>query len=246
MTVPPIALEVPAAVRTLAAGRAATPVWSNEIGGTTWRFDGDPVTYLKIGPPHPEVEFAAETARLAWVGQYVPAPRVAGTGEINGLLWLETEALPGFGAVSGHFSPGGAGYRPPAEVATALGRALRQLHEALPAASCPWTWSIADSLALASTETREQFTPAPDLDLVVCHGDACNPNFLLDDDLACTGYVDLGHLGVADRWADIAPATMSLVWDFGDGLTDAFLEGYGIALDERKLAFYGRLWDADL
>ena len=42
--------------------------------------------------------------------------------------------------------------------------------------------------------------------LVVCHGDACAPNTLLHDDGRFAAHVDLGSLGVADRWADIAVA----------------------------------------
>ncbi|MFT3834756.1 MAG: phosphotransferase [Micropruina sp.] len=83
----------------------------------------------------------------------------------------------------------------------------------------------------------------PPIDAVVCHGDACNPNFLIDDDGHFSGYVDLGGLGVADRWADLAPALLSLNWNYGKGWEPTFLDAYGIAPDETKWAFYTDLWN---
>ena len=58
-------------------------------------------------------------------------------------------------------------------------------------------------------------------------------------------HVDLGRLGVGDRWADLAPALLSLGWNSGPGWEDAFLAGYGIARDPAKLGFYTRLWNAE-
>ena len=84
----------------------------------------------------------------------------------------------------------------------------------------------------------------PPLDAVVCHGDACNPNFLLDESGRCVGYVDLGMLGVGDRWADLAPALLSLGWNYGDGWQPAFLEAYGTPPDAEKQEFYTWVWNS--
>ena len=50
--------------------------------------------------------------------------------------------------------------------------------------------------------------------LVVCHGDACAPNTLIADNGTCSGRTDLGAMGVADGWADLAIATWSTVWNY--------------------------------
>ena len=60
----------------------------------------------------------------------------------------------------------------------------------------------------AALRTRIGLSSSPPIDqLVVCHGDACAPNTLIDSDGSCSGHVDLGTLGIADRWADLAIAT---------------------------------------
>jgi kanamycin kinase len=70
------------------------------------------------------------------------------------------------------------------------------------------------------------------------------PNTLIGDDGRWTGHVDLGALGVADRWADLAVATWSTVWNYGPGFEAALLDAYGVEPDEERTAFYRRLWDA--
>src|SRR5262249_30191776 len=51
----------------------------------------------------------------------------------------------------------------------------------------------------------DRVAPMEDADLVVCHGDACLPNFIVDPEtLECVGVVDLGRLGIADRYLDLS------------------------------------------
>ncbi len=81
---------------------------------------------------------------------------------------------------------------------------------------------------------------------MVCHGDACAPNTPIDDDGRCCGHVDFSGLGVADRWADLAVATLSLGWNYPDRRwEEVFLAAYGVEPDARRIDFYRRLWRAE-
>jgi len=231
-------VEAPDVVVRLAGARSIVPVWRNEIGGVTFAI-ADGAEYIKIGPAHREFVPAQEAQRLAWLAGYVRVPEVLGLGaEPDGRVWLHTSGLPGTSAVLGEW------LTTPESVVPELGRALRRFHDLVPVASCPWTWSVADRLT-AKGPAAAGLGPVPAEDLVVCHGDACNPNFILDAGGTSLGYVDLGLAGVADRWADLAPALLSLGWNFGPGWEQAFLAGYGIELDHDKLSFYTRLWEAE-
>jgi kanamycin kinase len=85
----------------------------------------------------------------------------------------------------------------------------------------------------------------PPIDLgVVCHGDACCPNTVLTDGGDVAGHVDLGSLGVADRWADIAVAAMSTEWNYGPGWESALVSAYGVADDPVRMNYYQQLWNA--
>lgn len=240
MSIPDTQPDVPELVLELAGGRPVVAVWGNGIGGVTWQVDaGAAREFVKVGPPHPEFEPADEAERLVWASRWVPVPEVLGVGYTHDLRWLHTRGLPGHTAVSEVF--GGREF----EIVTELGRALRQWHDSVPVRECSFDWSAESRLTLLATETRKKLGAPPALDEVVCHGDACNPNFLLDDASRCVGYVDLGRLGVGDRWADLAPALMSLGWNFGQGYEAAFLTGYGIEPDAVKRAWYAALWDAE-
>ncbi len=53
---------------------------------------------------------------------------------------------------------------------------------------------------------------------MITHGDYCVPNIVFDRG-RLSGFVDLGDLGVADRWHDLAVAT----WNLGPGWQNLFL-----------------------
>jgi kanamycin kinase len=175
-------------------------------------------------------------------------------------LWVVTRAIAGTNAVDPRW------LARPGLAAAALGAGLRRLHDALPVASCPFSWSVSERIAAAEERARRglldpagwhaehagQPIPAllrrlaepPPIDrLVVCHGDACAPNTLLDASAAVVGYVDLGSLGLADRWADLAVASWSLGWNYGTGYQAGFFEAYGVRPDPDRIAYYRLLWD---
>lgn len=253
MTRPPLAaaptgpIEVPRAVASIARGDAIEAVWLNEAGGVTFR----------LTSVHGGVRFAktsrisagggglsAEAERLAWAAQYARVPEVLENGTDDEIEWLVTRGLRARSAVDERW------LRHPEVAVRAMGRGLRALHEALPVDDCPFDWSVDERLARATagatSEIAESMTAQqPPIDrLVVCHGDACAPNTLLTDAGEFAAHVDLGRLGVADRWADIAIGAWSTEWNFGAGWDGLFYKSYGVGPDLERIAFYRQLWDA--
>lgn len=236
-------VRVPARISELAGDRPLLPVWQNELGGLTFRIgSGDGRLFAKWAPAGSGLDLAAEAARLRWARRFTPVPRVHVHGTDRDGAWLVTHGLPGENAVAPRWKAD------PGRAVRALGAGLRALHERLPVAGCPFGWSVQDRLArarLAGIRVHPDLSgaPAPDR-LVVCHGDPCAPNTLLDEDGTWSGHVDMGSLGVADRWADLAVATWSTEWNYGPGWEGALLDAYGIAPDPLRTGFYRRLWSA--
>jgi kanamycin kinase len=256
--VPPADTNVPPAVAALTRKESLRPVWRNELGGLTFEITGiSGRRFVKWAPLDSGINLTDEIVRLRWAGPFIRVPRVLDTGEDDTGSWLMTTALPGQSAVSPRW------LAQPDLAATAIGSGLRDLHEALPVETCPFTWRAEDRAkraliggrhdprqwhsehaAMTSDEALARLRRPPPADrLVVCHGDACAPNTLIDDAGTCSGHVDLGQLGVADRWADLAIATWSLDWNYGPGWQQALLDAYGMAPDEKRIAYYRLLWD---
>lgn len=240
MTIPVDDVEVPRRVRALARGAALTPVWRNEYGGMTFRTDDG--RYIKHGPRNAETSFAGEAARLAWAQPHARVPLLLEVGGDDTHEYLVTAALPGLSAVDARW------VAEPATAVRAVGEGLRALHDALPVADCPFDWRVPSRIANAAgrgIRVPDALREPPPVDrLVVCHADACCPNTLIGDDGRWSGHVDLGALGVGDRWADIAVASMSTAWNYGEGWEDALIEAYGVEPDRERLSYYRELWNA--
>lgn len=254
----PTPVEVPPVVHALTErlrpGATVVPVWRNEYGGLTVRLEDRrtgawwtaPSSYLKWvpdGAPCPDP--LAEADRLVWARSFTRVPRVLGAGRGPHGAWLLTAAVEVGGAVA--TSAIDPRWRTPAErSAVAVGLGLRRFHDALPTDTCPFVRTAFVRTAHARTAAGISLGTPPPVDrLVVCHGDATVPNTLLDQVGRFAAHVDVGDLGVADRWSDIAVTTRSVSRRFGPGLEPLVLAAYGIAPDRERTAYYRALWDAE-
>ncbi len=87
----------------------------------------------------------------------------------------------------------------------------------------------------------------PEEDIVLTHGDFCLPNIFANED-RLSGFIDIGKMGPADRWQDVAIALRSLKHNF-DGIfatgvqrfdfePKMLLDELGIEMDEEKNRYY--------
>lgn len=242
-----------------------TRVVLGESGAEVYR-RADGAAYAKRVPRERVDELDAERRRIEWLAATVVAgPRVIEWTVSDDAGWLTTTAVPGRPA--SELSAADLLRAWPSIVET-----LRELHE-LPVEDCPFDWRLARLFPIAADVvsrgavnpdflTAEQRGVDPEAllaglraeldertrqeagDLVVCHGDACLPNLMVDpDSLTCTGLIDLGRLGVADRHVDLAVlrANARETWKDGDeDEADRLLaDGYGAdRLDPERMRFY--------
>lgn len=220
---------VPDVVLALAGDVVTSLVWRNELGGMTFRFSN---RFVKWNPRSTGIDLHREQVRLAWIEGRHPAPRVVAFGDDDDAQWLVTEALPGESAVGDRWRA----RRQHAIAAIATG--LRAMHS-IPLDDFPDHWSR----EVWVSQRPASLGPPPKLDTpVIVHGDACAPNTLISNDGQWTGNVDFGDLAISDRWADLAIASLSLDWNFGEGHQDELFSAYGIERDEERIAYYRALW----
>ena len=208
----------------------------------------------------------AERDRVAWLhARGVPGARVLDWRVADAGGCLVTSAVAGVPADRVPEATLRAAWGPIAD-------AMRRLHD-VPLQGCPFSRDLRRMFATAREVVArgavnpeflpvdQQHTPPDELlarlapqaegrlaqeaaEAVVCHGDLCLPNIVLDPaTLTVAGFIDLGRLGRADPYADIALllATARETWaddHQAKSADDAFAHHYGIALDRDRERFY--------
>lgn len=254
-------VPLPEAVRERHDGWTVSLAWSLVPECATWRLErGGEVRFAKVVLAGHIPSVPDERARLAWAAPRLPVPGLVDAGGDGRIDWMVTAGLPGVDAARA------AATVAPEVLVSALAEGLRAFH-AVPAADCPFRFDLDTALPLvrarvdaglvdprrhlhpefahlspaAMMDRLEARRPATE-DLVLCHGDYCLPNVLLRDGRV-SGYLDLGEMGVADRWWDLAAATWSVTWNLGPGWEGAFLHAYGVPEDTDRLVYYRMLYD---
>ncbi len=223
---------VPDVVVELAASHSPELVWRNQLGGLTFRVAD---RFVKWNPHRTGVDLTQERSRLEWLAGRHPAPRVLDFGHDVEAQWLITEALAGESAVGDHWRARRS------EAIRAIAAGLRAIH-AIPVDEFPAVWSAQSWVGCSPVSLGAR---PPVVEPVLVHGDACAPNTLISAGGEWVGHVDLGDLAVGDRWADLAVASLSLGWNFGEGHQGELFDAYGIEPDEERIGYYQALWDLE-
>lgn len=227
-----------------------------ESDADVYRLDGAagrPSLFLKHASGEAAVDLTGEVARLGWLGTYLPVPEIVCFIRDADEAWLLTMALEGSSADDVLRSE-------PArreEVIDSLSCFMLRLH-AIPTEECPFNSQFAFRLHKARRridagvvdtddfdDEREGWTAeqvwtairehtAPDREPVVTHGDFSLDNILISDGKV-SGCIDVGRLGLADPYQDLA-----ILWnclrDFEPELQARLFQQYGLPhIDRNRL-----------
>ncbi|MFD8458581.1 APH(3'') family aminoglycoside O-phosphotransferase [Streptomyces antimycoticus] len=241
------------------------PVTAGESGAAVFRSD-DGSRYAKCVPARQMASLEAERDRVAWLhAQGAPGAQVLDWRITDAGACLVTSTVEGVPADRVPAATLHAAWEPIAD-------AVRRLHD-LPLQSCPFSRDLRQTFATAREvvargavnpeflPVEQQDTPPEELlarlapqveghlaqeaaEAVVCHGDLCLPNIVLDPTTwTVAGFIDLGRLGRADPYADLALllATARETWADdrqADDAEEMFARRYGAALDRDRERFY--------
>lgn len=230
-----------------------------ESGGAVFCLHGkadSPDFFLKHGVDTVADDITDEMTRLSWLAGRVPVPAIIHFVRSPVDAWLLMAAIPGKTA----YQMLEASHDNHLAIVDALAAFLRRLHS-IPVSECPFnsdhTYRLAQARARIDAgqvdvddfdDARKGWTAdqvwealqcqlpfAPDP--VVTHGDFSLDNLLMQSG-EVVGCIDVGRLGIADRYQDLA-----IIWnclgEFDASLQQRFWQRYGIAdVDERKLQLH--------
>lgn len=233
-----------------------------ESGAAVHRLVGRPGDlYLKYGEGALADAVAMEDVRLRWLADRLPAAPFVAMHVERGRAWLLT------GALKGRSGDDWLEHDPALlpRVIAAHAEAMLALH-ALPADACPFRAHLAlrldDARALVAGGAVDEDDFAAEnlgrsaasllaeverlaplvLGGVVTHGDCSLGNLILDADMRPLGWIDVGRLGLADPYQDIA-----ILWenldDFGPEAQAMLFEALGIAAPDMERLKLCRLLD---
>lgn len=217
---------------------------------------GAPDLYLKHGVGSVANDITDEMARLVWLAPRIAVPTLVHFARDADAAWLVTHVVQGETAYQ-------LLVRAPEEggtVVDALADFLRKLH-GIPVVDCPFVADQRFRLRHARARIDAGLVDEEDFDVaragwsaeqvwaaleplrpvaadpVVTHGDYSLDNLLLRDG-AVIGCIDLGRVGIADRYQDVA-ILWNCLGEFDETLRDRFLDRYGARpLDRDRLDFH--------
>jgi aminoglycoside phosphotransferase len=245
--------ELPASLESRLEGFSFLEIKLGMSGARVFKLeDGNESLFLKFAQvsndPDPAFSIRAEADRLQWLrSKNFPVPKVDMLLEVGGLEYVLMTSIPGLDASQPWLKD-----QIP-HITAKLAAGLRTWHDTN-TADCPYRLTLKTRIEQARARTKnanlkleleELLKHAPKTeDLVLCHGDPCLPNVLLNDHLKISGWIDLGRAGVMDRHWDLALIVGSLEMDLNpqfNGWSERFLELYGLdVVDRETLAFYAK------
>ena len=211
-------------------------------------------------------ETKSEREMLKWLEGKLPVPKILGEFCNGDMSYLLMSRIPGKMTCDAEYMEN------PKGLVSVLAEGLKRLWE-VDVTDCPEVWDLDRKLAQAKEAVEkgevdvEDAEPEtfgtngfkdpqelwqwlnenrPQEDMVLSHGDFCLPNVFVQDG-KLSGYIDLGRMGVADKWQDIAICYRSLKHNFygkyatkvyKDFNPDILFEALGIEPDWEKLHYY--------
>lgn len=253
--------QLPREIKSMVEGEKCVVDNIGQSGSTVLMF---PDKVLKIQKETAETR--SEYEMLRWLEGKLPVPRILChvlEGQTSYMLMTRIE---------GQMACDEAYLNQPQVLIEVLAQSLKRLWE-VDITGCPARWDLSVKLAAAEENVEndqvdlENVEPEtfgengfknprellewlkanqPREELVLSHGDFCLPNIFIKDG-QLSGYIDLGRMGVADKWQDIALCYRSLMHNYSgkyatkvraDVNPDLLFEALGIEPDWEKLRYY--------